>query len=310
MLLFLVLGLLTARPASSQDAIFSQHFAVPMYLNPAFAGAGADSRLVFNYRNQPYPGFGTFSTMNFSYDTDVPLVGGGLGLVLTSDYRGGTIMNNTLSAVYAYHLQAAERLFINFGAQAGYYRKDLQWNKLEFPGPESPPEQTWNHAADFAAGILIYNDWLYGGVAAHHLSRPRESFLADIRLAIKYTAHIGFYLTPSDRRRANTLPVEYFLSPNIIVQNQGDFFRINYGMYAGVKNLMAGVWYRQDLYNSSAFIFLVGMAINDYRIGYSYDYSLSGYSGSLQGAHEISVALNINNPLRNLRDRIINCPSF
>lgn len=295
----------------AQDAIFSQYYASPIYLNPAFTGTGAGSRIVMNYRNQPFPRLGTFSTINVSYDTDLPSVNSGLGLIVTSDHQGGLLMRNNISAVYAYHLQAGEKLFINFGAQAGYYRKDLNWNNLTFAdADEPPPEETWNHASNFAAGLLIHSDWYYAGLSAHHLNRPRESFYGNHRLPIKYTAHMGIYVEPSQQRRANTLPFNYFISPNLIVQNQGEYYRINYGFYAGIESLMAGVWYRQDLNNPNTIIFLVGLSLDNYRIGYSYDYSLSGYSSATHGAHELSVAIYFHDPKRNLRERILNCPRF
>ncbi len=309
-LIILILMYTLTIPVTAQDAIFSQHFAAPMYLNPAFAGIGADSRLVFNYRNQPYPDFGTFSNINFSYDAFVPALNGGLGVVLTSDHQGGLLMKNNLSAVYAYHLRAGENLYVNFGAQAGYTRKDIQWGKLDFPEFEPAPANTWNHAADFAAGILLSANWVYGGIAAHHLTRPNESLLGNYPLSPKYTAHLGFYFEPSKRRPANTLAFDYFVSPNLIFQNQGDYYRINYGFYAGIESLVAGVWYRQDLTNPSAMVILLGLNTGQYRIGYSYDYSLSGYSGPSQGAHEISIIISFIDPIRNLKRQIINCPSF
>lgn len=311
LVLFVIFGLSQLHIIHAQDAIFSQHFASPLYLNPAFAGSGADSRIVLNYRNQPYPSLGTFSTINVSYDIDIRSINSGLGLLVTSDHRGGLLMNNNINAIYAYHLQAGENLYINFGAQAGYYRNDLDWGSLTFADPnEPPPDDTWNHAADFAAGIMVFSDWYYGGIAAHHLSQPQISLYGNYQLPIKYTAHFGMYLEPSDRRRSNTMSFDYFLSPNIIFQNQGDAYRINYGFYAGIEDFMAGVWYRQDLINPGALIFLLGISANNYRIGYSYDYSLSGYSSPRHGAHEISLSIHFNDPKRNLRDRILNCPRF
>ncbi len=310
-MLVVILGLTQIPYINAQDAIFSQHFASPLYLNPAFAGTGADSRLVLNYRNKPFPNPGAFSTINFAFDIDIPSVNSGLGLIATSDHMGGLLMRNHLSAVYAYHLQAGDNLFINFGAQAGYYRKDLGWNKLTFANQnEPPPDETWGHSVDFGAGIMIHSDWYYGGIAVHHLNEPRESFYGDYKLPIKYTAHWGMFFEPSQQRRSNTLPFNYFISPNVILQNQGDFYRINYGFYSGIRSIMAGIWYRQDLTNPNTLIFLIGLTVDNYRIGYSYDYSLSGYTSAAHGAHELSLSIYFDNQKRNLRNRIINCPRF
>lgn len=295
----------------AQDAIFSQFYSSPLYLNPAFAGSGHDYRLVMNYRNQPFPNFGTFSTINLGIDAHAPGLFGGLGLLVTSDHQGELLMKNQLSAIYAFHLQAGENFFINFGAQTGYYRQDLRWDRLEFAeSGEVPPGQTWTHASNFAAGILLYSDRLYGGIAAHNLNRPRESFFDNYGLPMKFTAHIGAYLGPGQSRGMAAAAPDYFISPNIIFQNQADAFRINYGLYAGLQSLIAGVWFRQELTDPATLIFLLGINTGNYRIGYSYDYSLSGFTSVKHGAHEISLSILFDSEARKLRRRILNCPAF
>ncbi len=321
--LVIIVFLLARGPfASGQDAIFSQFFSAPLYLNPAFAGTAECSRLVFNYRNQPWPDFGTFSTFNFSYDQPVDALRGGLGLLVTSDHQGGIIMRNHISAIYSLHMQVSRDLHLNFGAQAGYLRKDLNWNQLEFanqfdpgtgeilPGNEPPPDQTWRHAADFAAGLLLYNERFFGGASIHHLTRPEESFFDNHPLPLKITAHLGFHIPLGQRGPAAFRQERFFISPNVIYQNQGLHHRINYGLYAGVSQFVAGVWLRQDFNLPETLIFMLGVNPGKYRVAYSYDHSLSGYSGIFHGAHEISVLLNLWCSTKNLRYRILNCPSF
>jgi hypothetical protein len=50
-----------------QDANFSQFYANPLYLNPAFAGAFQCPRINLNHRNQ-YPNYSVFQTYSGSYD--------------------------------------------------------------------------------------------------------------------------------------------------------------------------------------------------------------------------------------------------
>ncbi|MDX9942274.1 MAG: PorP/SprF family type IX secretion system membrane protein [Bacteroidales bacterium] len=319
---FIFVTLTCAFKATGQDAIFSQHFSTPTYLNPAFAGTYECTRLVFNYRNQPYPDFGTFSTFNFSYDQPVEALMGGLGILATSDHQGGLIMRNHISAIYSLHLRITRDLHLNFGAQAGYLRKDLNWNNLVFPDQfdpatgetlpitETPPGQTWRHAADFAAGILLYNERFYGGAAIHHLTRPEESLFGEHPLPIKFTAHLGFHIPLGQHGPAYQREESFFFSPNIIFQHQAPFNRINYGLYAGVSKIIAGVWLRQDFRLPETLIFMLGLNQGKYRVAYSYDHSLSGFSGIFHGAHEISVLLNLHCKSKNLRYRILNCPSF
>lgn len=319
---FILIILLPSGSLVAQDAIFSQFFATPLYLNPAFAGAQSCSRLALNYRNQPFPEFGTFSSFNGSYDQHFPALSGGVGILATSDHQGGLIMKNQVSAIYAYQLQLTGRWHLHFGAQAGYYRQDLNWNRLEFmdqwnpetgelfPQTEAPPDVPSLQSANFAAGVLFYDETFYLGLAAHHLNRPRESFFEDRRLAVKYTAHFGMTILPG-RTSANRAAQEAFsVSPNVIFQSQAGRMRINYGAYLSLHPLVVGAWLRQNLDRANALIFLLGINHGNYRVGYSYDYSLSGFSAGIQGAHEISISLNLNCDTKNMKYRILNCPSF
>lgn len=319
---FLLIILLPGGNLMAQDAIFSQFFASPLYLNPAFAGANSCSRLALNYRNQPFPEFGTFAAYNVSYDQYFSALSGGVGILATSDHQGGLIMKNQVAAIYAYQMQLSGRWHLHFGAQAGYYRKDLNWGQLEFmdqwnpltgetgPQREDPPEETSLQAANFAAGVLFFDETFFLGMAAHHLTRPRESFFEDHRLAVKYTAHFGMTLYPGQGARGRTSNNGFSVSPNMIIQSQAANTRINYGAYVGLGPLVGGAWLRQTLNRANALIFLLGLHHGNYRVGYSYDYSLSGYSAGIQGAHEISISLNLHCANKNMKYRILNCPSF
>ncbi|MEJ0030308.1 MAG: type IX secretion system membrane protein PorP/SprF [Bacteroidota bacterium] len=63
MVLSALLVLLGADLASAQDAQFSQFYAAPLYLNPAFAGSTNQGRVGMNYRNQ-WPGIDANFTTN------------------------------------------------------------------------------------------------------------------------------------------------------------------------------------------------------------------------------------------------------
>ncbi len=310
-LIFLLALSLNATTSNGQDAIFSQFFSTPAYLNPAFTGTDAGFRTVLNYRNHPLPDAGNFSTMNAAVDVYVPALYGGVGLNVTSDYQGGLSWNNHIDVMYAYHLKLSSSWYMNMAAQAGYYRQDINWGNLEFTDPsQPPPAQDYKHSPNFAAGMIIYNDWLYGGIASHHLAEPEISFFGNDVLKRKYTAHLGMMIEPASQRRANTLLVDYFISPNIIFQNQEPFTRINYGLYFGIESFMAGFWYRQSIDNPSSLIFLVGLSLGDYRIGYSYDYSLSGYADALHGIHEVSLSFSFLTSEQKRRTRTVWCPHF
>src|SRR5438034_6204383 len=86
----------------AQDPEFTQFYANPLYLNPAFAGTARCPRICLNYRNQ-WPNIsGTYITYSASYDQHFDKLAGGLGLLVTNDKAGqGTLTTTNASLMYS-----------------------------------------------------------------------------------------------------------------------------------------------------------------------------------------------------------------
>ena len=323
--LLIVLVLLSGitNRANGQDPLFSQFYANPLYLNPALTGAERCTRLVMNYRNQPFPAFGTFSSYSFSADTYSERLSGGIGLQFLHDSQGGLLDYTQAGLFYAYHGRLTREWFVNFGIQTTYISHRLNWNDLVFPDQFNPgsgssisttneiaPENLNSHNIDFSSGILFFNDNFYGGISVHHLTQPGIAFFEGEKLPMKYTLHMGYEFFPGARSRRRTQGEQVSFSPNLIIQSQGHFHRINYGMYANLQPVTAGIWLRQSFTHPNSLIFLLGLKQVNYAIAYSYDHSLSGFSGIGGGAHELGVLLNFNCGAQITKYRIINCPTF
>jgi len=321
--IFLILVILCSKQLKSQDPLFSQLFATPVFLNPAFAGSDGYYRLTFNYRNLPFPGFGAFSAFNVSYDQPVRALGGGVGLLVTSDFQSNLIIRNQLSAIYSLHVQLTRNVYMNLALQAGYLRKELNWKNLVFanqyhpffnetlPISEHPPERTWRQTASFSTGMLVFSNRFYGGIALHHLNRPKESiFSDDFRLPIKATLHLGLHIPFELLRAPYGENQHFFLSPNIIFFNQGVNRYASYGLYVGIWEVTGGLWFRHGSELQETLVFMLGLSRDDFRVAYSYDHAVSGFSGVFQGAHEISVTLDLFKGTKKAHQRIINSPRF
>jgi len=100
------------------------------------------------------------------------------------------------------------------------------------------------------------------------------------------------------------------LSPNILFMKQQDFEQLNYGLYFSRYPVVGGIWYRQSFQNSDAVIALVGLQTGILKVGYSYDVTISKLSNASGGAHEISFSYQFPCPLKRVKVRAINCPSF
>src|SRR5436190_16649719 len=151
-----------------QDPEFTQFYANPLYLNPAFAGSQKCPRVCLNYRNQWPSLSGNFITYSASYDQYVDKLAGGIGVLLMNDQAGeGTLTTTNASLIYAYHLNVSREFSIKFGFQATYVQKKVDWDKLRF-GDQIDPKygfvyntteirpETTKSFFDFSAGVLAY----------------------------------------------------------------------------------------------------------------------------------------------------------
>jgi type IX secretion system PorP/SprF family membrane protein len=304
----------------AQDPQFTQFYANPLYLNPAFAGSVNCPRICLNYRNQWPALTGTFITTSASYDQHISSISSGIGLLVMADNAGeGTLNTTDLSGIYSYQLSVTRDFSIRFGLQATYKQRKLDWDKLTFgdmidprygfiyPTTESRPS-TSKSFADFSAGILAYTARVYGGVAVNHLTEPEESFIKPApgsTLPMKITAHAGAIIPISGMRNEET-----YFSPNILYQLQRDFQQICLGMYVAKPPLVGGLWYRQGGRNGDSFQALVGLQQGIFKFGYSYDITISTLAAASAGSHEVSLGIIFPCHPRKKRFKTIKCPTF
>lgn len=297
----------------AQDPEFTQFYANPLYLNPAFAGTARCPRAILNYRNQWPAISGTFVTYSASYDQHVDALAGGLGLLITNDKAGeGTLTTTNISGMYSYQLNVTRTFSIKAGFQATYAQKKVDWSKLTF-GDMIDPKRGFVYTSgevpgpgtksniDISAGILGFSKKYFFGFAAHHLTEPDEALIAGPSpLPMKLTGHAGA-LIPLDGRGGDT-----YLSPNLLYQQQQDFRQLNLGLYVMKGPIVGGLWYR----NQDAFIALLGFQQGLFKFGYSYDVTVSKLSNVTAGSHELSFALQFECKPKKKKFRTISCPSF
>lgn len=118
---------------NAQEPTFTQFYANPIYLNPAFAGSNKCPRINMNYRNE-WPNLsGNYVTYSASYDKFVKSIAGGLGVIATYDQQGrGTINTAMLGLAYSYHQKINRKFSMLFGARAAYFQKSIDPTKLTF----------------------------------------------------------------------------------------------------------------------------------------------------------------------------------
>lgn len=309
-----------------QDPTFSQFYANPLYLSPSFAGATEEYRLGLTYRNQwPSIPNSVFVTNSISFDKALPEFNSGIGILATYDVAGsGDLSTTNIGLLYSYDFNINREWHVRPGVNFKFYYLGLDIYKLVFNSqltgsgttPQITPPPFDNVAdVDFATSVLVYNESIWGGFTLDHLLVPKTSFYGDdASVPVKFNLYGGMQVLKKTRLRVKLQEV---LSIAVNYQRQGKFNQTDMGLYYYKDPLIFGLWYRgiPFLTNQAgdAIIGLVGIKTGTLRIGYSYDFTISGIIGATGGAHEISLTYEFNNlsiGQANKRRRAIPCPEF
>ncbi len=300
--------LLATASLKAQDPLFSQFYAAPLQLNPAFTGSAFAPRLGINYRHQ-WPGFeNAYRTYAAYYEQNLERLNSGIGFHIEGDNAGNGIYKTTrFSALYSYQLRLSDGVALQFGAEAGVHQTALNWDKLVFPdqvddlnGAINPtaevrPESTNKTELDISSGLLLLSPKFWIGGALKHLNSPDETFLLINNnlgrgLPLRYTLHTGGVI---ELEPGNKLRPASFISPNLLFAAQGPYRQINVGAYAGAGSIFGGAWFRHTFRNSDAVILLAGFRQGILKFGVSYDVTVSGLAGRTGGAYEVSLGISL-----------------
>lgn len=296
--------------ASAPDPHFSQFYANPLYLSPSLAGSTDGGRVALNYRNQWPSVTDAFKTYSVSIDNFFSNFNSGIGFYLLRDQAGSAGLTTTNAAFqYSYNLLINEYLQIIPGIQFEFANKSIDFSKLEFAyensggGGSSSWERLTNESVnyfDVAASLFLYNSKYWGGVTFSHLSRPNHSFLnEEMKMPIKGVVFGGMNVWSQKSRKQS---YRRSFSWSFRYQQQASFKQLDLGAYWHNDPLELGIWYRglpmfnnvDKNLNQDAIVLLLAYNYAPFRIGYSYDVTLSGLGWQTAGAHEISLIIEFN----------------
>lgn len=313
-ILLIVILFLNISLVYGQDPVLSQFYSSPLLLNPAFAGNTNSPRLAINYRNQWPLISQAYRTYAISYDQFFNTFNSGIGAsILTDDAGNGLYKTTKVGAVYSYRLKIGKNTFIKTGLEFGGVIASVGWDKLLFPdqldplygevGPggspipslELRPDKTNRFYLDLAMGTMIYNPHFYGGISINHINNPDVRFIrvadgTSSGLPIRLTVHAGSQISILDAKPGKT---NIFLSPNILYTQQNNFKELLGGAYIGLGAFFTGGWLRMTPSNIDAAIFNAGVRVNNMKISYSFDATLSSLTLRSGGAHEIGIVINL-----------------
>ena len=312
--------------AYAQDPQFSQFYEIPMFTNPAFAGAEECSRASFNFRDQwrRLPG-GLWQTFYGAFDHNFDQYNSGFGVSLLHDRVGQVIglRNTELSAIYSYSVNLTDKIGMRAGLQATIVNNRLDLDGALF-GDQIAEDGSLNGNAtnddlvganrnrfypDFSAGVLIYSKDFWLGTTFKHLSQPNQAFLSSSntsvegsRLPLTMSLH-GGYKHPLVYNQNPKYAKEITLTPAFLYRHQRRFDQLDVGLYLTYEPIIFGLWYRglpgikqpdnntdKRFINQDAFITQIGFGIDNMSFSYSYDLTISSLTPGSGGSHEIAMA--------------------
>jgi len=332
--LILVFLLTLSKICQAQDPHFTQYFASPLTLNPAYTGFFyGDFRIAGNYRSQWSSISTPFITGTVSADMDIlknvinPNDIFGVGITILYDQTGGGgLLENYVGLSTAYHksLDVYGDQTLGLGVQVTLVQKRLDFSKLIFENqlgadgfdPTIPSGETFSQSnisySDYNVGLLYNatindNAYIYGGASYYHISQPNESFLGETnRINARLTVHVGASIPVNETTRLYTSGL-YMQQGGATEMDLGGAFGLNVDQVIDNPTIFyVGAWYRwNDAINP-----YLGLQMNGIKVGLSYDVNVSSLQSASQsrGGMEISV---IYTKLPAIPDkRRMNCPTF
>jgi type IX secretion system PorP/SprF family membrane protein len=324
-------ALLMCIAAEAQDPHFSQFFASPLTLNPAFTGKFDGSwRLAANHRDQ-WPSIPkAYVTSSASIDfgilrSKIPETDTwGIGISGVTDASANNILKlNYGSVSMSYHKSLDEDGYHQIGAgfQGTYSSIGVDVSKLTFEdmltqngftGVTSDILTNGSNQSyfDINAGILYsgsttgFNNF-YIGASMYHINRPKVGFKdKNWYLTGRITVHGGGYFPLNDQLTVHTSVIHQ-------IQNKASETTLGGALALNLNadndkptSIYGGAWMRFN----DAIIPYVGIEVAGLRIGASYDLNISNLKAATQsrGGTEISI-IYIKKPAES---RGIPCPKF
>ena len=313
-LLVFTSALLLTLSVTAQDPHFSQFFASPLTLNPAFTGKFSGSwRLAANHRDQwpsiPKAYVTTSASIDFPIlksripDNDVF----GLGISGLTDASANNILKlNYGSLSMSYHKALDENGYSTIGAgfQATYSSLNLDITKLTFEdmltqngftGTTSDIITNGNNQNyfDVNAGLLYSGSTngennFYLGASMYHINRPKVGFKdKNWYLSGRISIHGGGSFPLSDVLTVHTSLIHQ-------IQNKASETTVGAALAANLNHdsenpssVYIGSWVRFN----DAIVPYIGLEFGGLRIGASYDFNISSLKAATasRGGSEFSI---------------------
>ncbi len=301
------IGIITLVAVSSiwsQEESFYRHYLLnPILINPGYTGFEDHHNLLFNYNNQLASWPGSPKTVTASYNGPVT-ENIGLGALLSSDNAASLTRNRTqLSYAYKFIL---ESLDLSLGLSTTFEQNRLKGTALLDPNidindPYLIDATTGLKLFDAAFGVHGKVDEFFFGLASPNLIRARVNRDPQVDNSTEsgflkyYLAYLGYKWQVENNN--------FYVEPSILVRNlRYTPFMIDFNgkVYFFEDQLIGGLTY--TLGGGDRLAILLGAALTNFDLYYSYTTSFQASQQYHSGAHEVSVQFTFGNRKNRLDD--------
>lgn len=217
------------------------------------------------------------------------------GQILVDQY--GAFRRMQAAATYAVHLPITKTYNLSFGARVGLSNNSFLKDKAQVLNVVDPSQtytdntysnfisdQSNRYILDIGAGLYLYSKNAFFGISADQLSKDFVSFgsgTANFNNQIHYLATVGYKLMLNDNLSITPALLAKIMSPAPI--------SIEGSLQLEYKEWL---WTAFSYRHKDAIVGMVGLNISErFKVGYSYDFSISRFNQYTSGGHEVILGL-------------------
>lgn len=300
-LLYAVLALSTAPLRAQNTLIFSQYYLHKSLFNPAAVGLNEAINLALYARREwtSFPGTPTsnlfIGDMAFNHERM------GVGIQLGQESIVATRTWHA-AALYSYKINLSKGR-LSFGAKLGMHQTHFNVSDLTIKDEQDKVLATSNQTRitpDIGFGLCyLRKKWSIGASAYNLSSNTQSAFISDggtTRFSTNYSFQSTYLLE---------LNPNWHLEPSVLGIYIPNWSRL--GIVTAILDYKNEIYLGSSYRSNKSVAVIIGvrldkisMALENLRIGYSYDLNFSSLNTYLNNTHEFTLSLVIDKP-KNLR---------
>src|ERR1043165_4764031 len=333
-----LIAFLSLLATNAQDIHYSQFYNAPLLLNPALTGfTPGIARIGVNYRNQWFNSagntFGKPAFMTTAVGFDMPIAvkndAVGVGLFIAADQAGANTFSSVIlqaSGSYIKTLGKKRNHRLSAGFQLGFTHVSVKSQNFQFANQfDQANEFNNNLAADeniaknkiayanLNLGLLWYGKFserfgMFAGGSFYNVTKPKVNVLGDEKQELYWRMNIQ---ASADAK----IGMRYHLLPSLMFMKQGVSHQLVTGLGLGIDitydvAVTLGLYNRVNPHaktNADAIIPYAGFEAKGFKLGVSYDVTLSNFknTGKGVGALELSLGYTFKRKEYNLKNSLV-----